>query len=782
VSSLRISLLSSNRDNRPRGVDVEWSELPTLLGVRIAPCTIETCAIGPFELVNAKGKVIGCRCKYGTAWTPAVYATGATRANANVGTVSALVVDFDHLTDEAFEAATDALGGYAYHAHPSHSDRPGDRCWRLIIRLSEPVLGVDWPRFWRAALAFLEQTEPADASCKDPARLYFTPCSRTDADITGWTSNPGAALSVREILAIAEPRVEPRGLSDQNDLPPASPELLERCRQRLRDHGPAIEGSGGDNWTFSACAALIHGFALSEIEAWPLLCEWNETCEPPWDESELADKLANASVYAAGSRGAARLEWEASTDLKDRLTAGRDARLAAETRANEHLATLYDQVDFGESEIVPVEVDDAGPDEIDGLPFDHDAALRAIAMAVRGETEPSQTRDGFAGFVDVALIEIASELGDAAPEDDIQDHEPVFEHASELLARPDTLTPWLVRGLLKEGGIASIGAGPKVGKTWFALELAIAVATGTRAFGTDRFKVPRPRAVAYFFLEDDESGVKAHIRAMASGRGVTVEDLTRNLYLRAMGRHLDLTRDRDLARVIASCRQIPSLGLLVIDPLRNAHSGEENSSDDMANVANRIRFTGRKLGVTVMTPHHTKKLTRDDIAGGAAMSGAAFRGSSAFFGALDSAILLAADDAASDETHIVVDCRAIIKNAKSAGVFSMKLTIVDDDRDQAKHIEWAYQSAGEKRVEEATEEIGPAMAADLAVAMVEHMRLVDTRREQPLSVEKLRGAMKWGSAKLTAAMAYAQTEGWVDKPKMKWQLTDLGRRVDFGGA
>jgi hypothetical protein len=112
----------------------------------------------------------------------------------------------------------------------------------------------------------------------------------------------------------------------------------------------------------------------------------------------------------------------------------------------------------------------------------------------------------------------------------------------------------------------------------------------------------------------------------------------------------------------------------------------------------------------------------------------------------------------------------------------MKLTIVDDDRDQAKHIEWAYQSAGEKRVEEATEEIGPAMAADLAVAMVEHMRLVDTRREQPLSVEKLRGAMKWGSAKLTAAMAYAQTEGWVDKPKMKWQLTDLGRRVDFGGA
>ena len=34
--------------------------------------------------------------------------------------------------------------------------------------------------------------------------------------------------------------------------------------------------------------------ARTAEEAWPLLLEWNQQCEPPWSERELAHKLSDA--------------------------------------------------------------------------------------------------------------------------------------------------------------------------------------------------------------------------------------------------------------------------------------------------------------------------------------------------------------------------------------------------------------------------------------------------------------------------------------------------------
>ena len=40
---------------------------------------------------------------------------------------------------------------------------------------------------------------------------------------------------------------------------------------------------------------LAHGFALSDEQAWPILCEYNARCQPPWSERELKHKLADAN-------------------------------------------------------------------------------------------------------------------------------------------------------------------------------------------------------------------------------------------------------------------------------------------------------------------------------------------------------------------------------------------------------------------------------------------------------------------------------------------------------
>ena len=56
----------------------------------------------------------------------------------------------------------------------------------------------------------------------------------------------------------------------------------------------AVSGSGGHNQTFSVAVALVHGFALPEPQAWPILMEYGATCSPPWSLPELRHKLASA--------------------------------------------------------------------------------------------------------------------------------------------------------------------------------------------------------------------------------------------------------------------------------------------------------------------------------------------------------------------------------------------------------------------------------------------------------------------------------------------------------
>jgi len=59
---------------------------------------------------------------------------------------------------------------------------------------------------------------------------------------------------------------------------------------------PAISGSGGHNQTYTAAVGLVHGFSLSQGDAFNLLSAWNSTCLPPWTETELRHKLADAAT------------------------------------------------------------------------------------------------------------------------------------------------------------------------------------------------------------------------------------------------------------------------------------------------------------------------------------------------------------------------------------------------------------------------------------------------------------------------------------------------------
>jgi replicative DNA helicase len=78
-------------------------------------------------------------------------------------------------------------------------------------------------------------------------------------------------------------------------------DLLRRARNYLMKVPPAVSGEGGHNQTFKAACILMR-FGLTQEEALEVFREWNETCQPPWEEKELLHKLEDAE-RAEANRG-----------------------------------------------------------------------------------------------------------------------------------------------------------------------------------------------------------------------------------------------------------------------------------------------------------------------------------------------------------------------------------------------------------------------------------------------------------------------------------------------
>ena len=88
---------------------------------------------------------------------------------------------------------------------------------------------------------------------------------------------------------------------------------IAAARLFLQNRNPAVEGEGGDAWTYhTACCLRDRG--VSEAKALELMQEapteteassWNDRCDPPWDNAELATKVSNAYRYAQNTPGIA---------------------------------------------------------------------------------------------------------------------------------------------------------------------------------------------------------------------------------------------------------------------------------------------------------------------------------------------------------------------------------------------------------------------------------------------------------------------------------------------
>lgn len=182
------------------------------------------------------------------------------------------------------------------------------------------------------------------------------------------------------------------------------------------------------------------------------------------------------------------------------------------------------------------------------------------------------------------------------------------------LAFPEGREDWLIEGLWANEAVGCIGGTPKAGKTWLALEMALAVASGQSCLG--HFPVKNPGPVILFCAEDGPRAVQERVAGLAKARGIDFARLPVGWIDAAAIWLDDPTHQKRLGLTVAAMKP----RLLVLDPLVRLHRGDENSAGDVANVLGYLRALQREHHVAIVLVHHVRK-------SGASEPGQALRGS-----------------------------------------------------------------------------------------------------------------------------------------------------------
>jgi hypothetical protein len=193
--------------------------------------------------------------------------------------------------------------------------------------------------------------------------------------------------------------------------------------------------------------------------------------------------------------------------------------------------------------------------------------------------------------------------------------------------RPTTQR-WLIEALWAHEAVGILGGEPKCGKSFLALQIAVAVASGTACLG--RFAPRRTGRVLVYAAEDPPHLVRERVEGIAALTGAAFEALDLHLITRESIR-IDLP---DEQRALAITIEDHRPALLVLDPFVRLHRADENASSEIAPILAALRALQRQYALAILVVHHAKK------AAARIRAGQALRGSSDFHAWGDSNLYL----------------------------------------------------------------------------------------------------------------------------------------------
>jgi hypothetical protein len=307
-----------------------------------------------------------------------------------------------------------------------------------------------------------------------------------------------------------------------------------------------------------------------------------------------------------------------------------------------------------------------------------------------------------------------------------------FLPAHRLAVRPEEHR-WLIEGLWAEEAVGIVGGEPKCCKSFLALDMAVAVATGNPCLR--QFGVPRPGRVLLFAAEDALHIVRQRLEGICRAAGAALANVDVQV-ITAPSVRLDLDHDRKaLTQTIEELRP----RLLILDPFVRLHRVDENISGEVAPLLAFLRDLQRRFQLAVVLVHHARKGAGNERAG------QALRGSSEFHAWGDSNLYLRRRE---EQMLLSIEHRAA---PSQAGIC---IELHGEDESLALRIRAAAPPAA----------ITPP-------TLDTQIQAVLREAADPLSVADLRRACRVRTSTLCEALARLSTSGALTKTARGYQMS-----------
>ena len=220
---------------------------------------------------------------------------------------------------------------------------------------------------------------------------------------------------------------------------------------------------------------------------------------------------------------------------------------------------------------------------------------------------------------------------------------------------------WLIDALWGRQAVGIIGGEPKCGKSFLALDIAVAVAAGVPCLR--RFEADQPGPVLMFAAEDAGHIVRTRLKGIARAAGADFDTLDIAVIDVPVLR-LDHRSDRQrLEQTVQRIRP----RLMLLDPLVRLHGVDENAVAEIAPILGFLRDLQRRFETAVLLVHHSRK-------SGATRPGQALRGSSELHAWGDSNLYLRRRD------HQIV---MTVEHRAARGLDDVELELADDGQGAA---------------------------------------------------------------------------------------------------
>ncbi len=174
--------------------------------------------------------------------------------------------------------------------------------------------------------------------------------------------------------------------------------------------------------------------------------------------------------------------------------------------------------------------------------------------------------------------------------------------AADLLKRDLPPIKWAVPGLVPEG-VTLLAGKPKLGKSWMAFGLAVAVATGGVALGAQKVE---QGTCLYLALEDNQRRLQKRLRKL-----IVDDEAPKKLHIATDWPKLDAGGLEYLEEWLKANEDAR---LIIVDTLakvRPRSRGQHLYQEDYAAIEGLAGLAGR-YGVAIVVVHHLRKMDSDD--------------------------------------------------------------------------------------------------------------------------------------------------------------------------